>query len=370
MVQRIKTGIPSRLVVGLLSTLLVFPTTMITGCAQVAQRQSAADVQLLSQAQLASLVAPIALYPDPLVSQILMASTYPLEVAEAANWQSANSNLQGDARDQALQQESWDASVKSLVSFPPVLQMMGSQLSWTQNLGDAVLAQQSDVMSVIQALRAKAQDAGALQSSAQQTVSGGNGDPIIIEPANPQMVYVPTYNPSVVYGAWPYPAYPPVAYYPPGYVSGMAFVSFGVGMAAGTALWGGCHWGGGLSSGNALTINNSAFNNFNRNTNSRWRDANLNGNSAWKPDPQRRRANLASVRNSLQHDRFRDDARRDGFDGDKRYRDRSSFGERHEDGFGDAHGARFDDGRRFGEGGRRLGGAARHLGGAARHIHR
>lgn len=370
MVKRIRTGIPSRLVVGLLSTLLVFPTTMVTGCAQVAQRQSAADVQQLSQAQLASLVAPIALYPDPLVSQILMASTYPLEVAEAANWQSANSNLQGDARDQALQQQSWDASVKSLVSFPPVLQMMGSQLSWTQNLGDAVLAQQSDVMSAIQALRAKAQDAGALQSSAQQTVSGGNGDPIIIEPANPQMVYVPTYNPAVVYGAWPYPAYPPVAYYPPGYVSGTALVSFGVGMAAGTALWGGCHWGGGWGGNNSLTVNNSNFNNFNRNTNSNWRGGSLNGHSDWKPDPQRRSANLGGMRSSLRRDRLRDDVRRDGFDGDSRYRDHSSFGGHHDEGFGDAHGARFDDGRRFGDEGKRLGGAARHLGGAARHLHR
>ena len=164
--------LPSRLLVGLISAALAFPAAIPVAYAQDAQQQ---QPQKMSQEQLAALVAPIALYPDPLVAQVLMASTYPLEVAEAYNWQRANSRLTGNALNQALQQQNWDASVKSLVSFPPVLGMMGSQLSWTQELGDSVLAQQSDVMNAIQTLRAKAQQSGALTSTSQQTVTGGNG---------------------------------------------------------------------------------------------------------------------------------------------------------------------------------------------------
>ncbi len=148
-----KPGLPSRLLVGLVSAALAMPAMVPVAYAQSSQQSGAAQ---LSQAQLSALVAPIALYPDSLVSQVLMASTYPLEVAEASSWQKANSGLKGNALNQALQQQTWDASVKSLVSFPPVLNMMGSELSWTQNLGNAVLAQQSDVMNAIQALRAKA----------------------------------------------------------------------------------------------------------------------------------------------------------------------------------------------------------------------
>lgn len=198
-----------------MSVALALPATAPLAYAQDAQQSG--GQQQMSQAQLAALVAPIALYPDPLVAQVLMASTYPLEVAEAYNWQKANSRLKGDALNQALQQQNWDASVKSLVSFPPVLGMMGSQLSWTQELGNATLAQQSDVMNAIQALRAKAKASGALQSNSQQTVTtqgSGSNETIVIQPANPQVVYVPTYNPTAVYGGWPYPAYPPYAYYP------------------------------------------------------------------------------------------------------------------------------------------------------------
>ena len=282
-----KPGLPSRLLVGLVSAALAMPAMVPVAYAQSSQQSGAAQ---LSQAQLSALVAPIALYPDSLVSQVLMASTYPLEVAEASSWQKANSGLKGNALNQALQQQTWDASVKSLVSFPPVLNMMGSELSWTQNLGNAVLAQQSDVMNAIQALRAKAQQSGALQSNTQQTVSGGGSAPIVIQPANPQVVYVPAYNPAVVYGGWPYPAYPPYTYYPPGYVAGTALLSFGVGMAVGAALWGGCHWGGGYGGG-SLTVNNNNFNNFNKNTNNNW-SGNRSGSDTWKPDAQRRSANL------------------------------------------------------------------------------
>ena len=386
LVKSHKIGIPSRLLVGLVSTLLAFPATVPLAYAQGSQQQSGAAQ--LSEAQLAALVAPIALYPDPLVSQVLMASTYPLEVGEAANWQKANSKLKGDALNQALQQQNWDPSVKSLVSFPPVLQMMGSQLSWTQQLGNAVLAQQSDVMNTIQTLRAKAQQSGALKSSSQQTVSGGNGAPIVIQPANPQVVYVPTYNPAVVYGGWPYPAYPPYTYYPPGYVAGTALLSFGIGMAVGAALWGGCHWGGGgWGGGNSLTINNNNFNNFNRNTNSNWTGGNRSGSSNWSADAQRRSANVGGGSNAMrdaQRDQLRQNLDRGGLSGGERGGDRFAGGDRtggdragaergggsrgdfgHDaGGFGDTRGARFDGGHSFGGGGRSFGGGGGgHFGG-------
>lgn len=396
-----KISLPSRLVVGLVSTLLAFPAAIPAAYAQANQQQSS-EAQL-SQAQLAALVAPIALYPDPLVSQVLMASTYPLEVGEAANWQKANSNLKGNALSQALQQQNWDASVKSLVSFPPVLQMMGSQLSWTQNLGNAVLAQQSDVMNAIQDLRAKAQQSGALTSTSQQTVSGGNGQPIVIQPANPQVVYVPAYNPTAVYGGWPYPAYPPYAYYPPGYVAGTALLSFGVGMAVGAALWGGCHWGGGgWGGGNSLTINNNNFNNFNRSTNSNWTGGNRSGSSNWSSDTQRRAANMgggSSLQRDAQRDQLRQNLDRGGLSGGERSGggsfdrggDRLGGGERSGDGFdrsgadrggrtggdfghdsggfGDTRGARFSGGDHFGGGGGSRsfgGGGGGHFGGGRR----
>ncbi len=367
-----KREIPSQLLAGLLVTALslpaVVPVTYAQGSSQIQTNKQ-------SQAQLEALVAPIALYPDPLVSQILMASTYPLEVSEATNWLRANSNLKGNALNTALQQQNWDASVKSLVSFPPVLEMMGSQLTWTQNLGNAVLAQQSDTMSAIQALRAKAKKTGALQSNSQQTVTSqgsGSSETIVIQPANPQVVYVPSYNPTVVYGAWPYPAYPPVAYYPPGYVAGTALLSFGVGMAVGAALWGGCHWGGGYGGG-SLTVNNNTFNNFNRNTNSNW-SGNKNGTSDWKPDQQRRNANIGggSANRDAERDQLRQNLQKNGISGDDRSnlgnRDSNRDGDRNpgdrnsgardyspsnfrndSSGFGDSRGARFSGGDdRFG----------------------
>ncbi len=172
--------------------------------------------------EIEQLVAPIALYPDSLVSQILMASTYPLEVVQADRWAKANKTLKGDALTKALEAQSWDPSVKSLVNFPQVLAMMSEKLDVTQKLGDAFLAQQKDVMDAIQRLRAKAQAQGNLKTTKEQTViveqparkprSSSNRAQttvIKIEPTNPQVVYVPTYNPTVVYGAWPYPAYPP-----------------------------------------------------------------------------------------------------------------------------------------------------------------
>ncbi|MCD8504238.1 MAG: DUF3300 domain-containing protein [Burkholderiaceae bacterium] len=351
-----------------LPSMLPYPTSV--AMAQSSGQQ--ASTQQLSQAQLASLVAPIALYPDPLVAQILMASTYPLEVAEAYNWQKSNEQLKGTALNNALKQQTWDASVKSLVTFPAVLGMMGSQLSWTQQLGNAVLAQQKDVMAAIQDLRKKAQASGALKSTPQQTVStegSGSSSTVVIQPANPQVVYVPTYNPTVVYGGWPYPAYPPVSYYPPGYVAGTALLSFGVGMAVGAALWGGCHWGSG-----SITINNNNFNNFNRNTVNNWVNNNRSETSNWRADAQRVSQNRSSLENnprvSAERDQLRqnldrsgwmannDDRRSDMQDaarnaGDRRdnFRDAGSdhFGDFSRDrGFGDVSRARFGGGEHFG----------------------
>ena len=392
MSQESNPSLPSRLLVGLLSVALALPATAPLAYAQDAQQSGN---QQMSQAQLAALVAPVALYPDPLVAQVLMASTYPLEVAEAYNWQKANSRLKGDALNQALQQQNWDASVKSLVSFPPVLGMMGSQLSWTQELGNAVLAQQSDVMNAIQALRAKAKASGALQSNSQQTVTtqgSGSNETIVIQPANPQVVYVPSYNPSVVYGGWPYPAYPPYAYYPPGYVAGTALLSFGLGMAVGAALWGGCHWGGGgWGGGNSLTVNNNNFNNFNRNTNNNWSGSSRSGTSNWQADSQRRANNLSGGGNRMSgagggtasRDAERDQLRqnldrgglsggdrsggeRGGFSGgDRTGGERTGGGSRDPGGFGDTRHANFGSGDRFGgSGGSHFGGGGgSHFGG-------
>jgi len=180
-----------------------------------AQPTSAPASPPLTAAQLERLAAPIALYPDPLVAQILMAATYPLEIVEADRWLQipANAALKGDALAAALQQQSWDPSVKSLVSFPKVLQIMDTNLDWTEQLGDAFLAQQADIMDAIQRLRQRAQTAKSLVSTPQQTASTEEQE-IVIEPASPEIVYVPVYNPWCVYGPWPYADYPPFDFEP------------------------------------------------------------------------------------------------------------------------------------------------------------
>jgi hypothetical protein len=193
------------------------------------------------QEELDQLLAPIALYPDALLAQILMAATYPLEVVLAARWVRAHPDVKGPQLEAAMQQQPWDPSVKSLTAFPQVLAMMDGNLEWTQKLGDAFLAQQPDVMATVQMLRAKARGAGYLQSTPQQTVIA-EPQYIRIEPATPQIVYVPVYNPTVVYGPWWYPAYPPYYWYPPGYVVGASVFSFGIGLAVGAVLWGGFDW--------------------------------------------------------------------------------------------------------------------------------
>jgi Protein of unknown function (DUF3300) len=237
-----------------------------------AQQPGVAGSSPFKPEELEQIVAPIALYPDPLIAQIFMASTYPLEVIQAARFAKANPNLKDAALDDELKKQPWDDSVKALVSFPQVLEMMDSQLEWMQKLGDAVLAQQKATMDAIQRLRAKAQTAGNLKSTEQQKVIVEQAEPpqqqtiIRIEPANSEIVYVPTYNPTIVYGAWPYPAYPPYYYYPPyypvGYFAATAAIAFGLGMLAGGAIWGGCNWGRG-----DIDVDVNRQNNFSRNVN-------------------------------------------------------------------------------------------------------
>ncbi len=223
-----------------------------------------------SPEQIEALVAPIALYPDSVLSQVLMASTYPLEIVHAARWVKANPNVKGDAAVKAVENESWDTSVKSLVAFPQILEPMNDKIDWTQKLGDAFLAQQKDVFAAVQRLRARAKDAGNLKSNEQQNVvveqAPAGGQTIVkIVPANPEVIYVPAYNPTVVYGAWSYPAYPPTYWPPyPAYYPGAALATgfaWGIGLAAAGAIFSDCNWGGG-----DVNIDVDKATNINRNT--------------------------------------------------------------------------------------------------------
>ena len=241
--------------------------------------------------QLDQMLAPIALYPDALLSQTLMAATYPLEVVEAARWTQANPNLKGDAAVQAVKNKDWDVSVKSLVAFPQTLAMMNNNLDWTQKIGDAMIGQQKDVAESIQRLRGKAAAAGNLKTTSQQKVTtqtSGSNSAIVIEPANPELIYVPYYNPTWAYGPWPYPAYPPV-YYPPPPNYGAALATgmmFGLGVAAGAAMFGGWHWGwsgtGWGASYTTVNVNRATSINVNNFDANRYRDG------QWQHDPAHR----------------------------------------------------------------------------------
>jgi hypothetical protein len=180
--------------------------------------QAAPAAYVYSQAELDQMLAPIALYPDALLSQILMAATYPIEVSEAARWCRANPGLTGDDAVRAVQNEDWDPSVKSLVAFPELLQRMDEKREWTRTLGDAFLAQETQMMDEVQRLRHRAQAAGSLRSD-ERIVVRERGPVIVLEPYAPEYIYVPYYDPLVVYGPWWYPDYLPVAWSPwPGYV--------------------------------------------------------------------------------------------------------------------------------------------------------
>ncbi len=249
------------------------------GAVQAARAQ---DDKKFKPEELDQMLAPIALYPDDLLSQILMAAGYPLEIVEAARWSKANPTLKGAVK--AVKDKDWDTSVKSLVAFPDVLANLNEHLDWTQKMGDAMIAQENDVADSIQRLRAKASAAGNLQSTPQQTVTTqGSGDSIqyVIQPTNPEVIYVPSYSPSWAYGAWPYPAYPPV-YYP--FAGALARGFFwGVGVAAAGAMFGGWNWGGRGNSYVNVNVNRAVNidNHFNRN--------NINTDGRWRHDPDHRK---------------------------------------------------------------------------------
>ena len=246
---------------------------------------------VFKQEELDQILAPIALYPDSLLSQVLMASTYPLEVVQADRWAKQNNDLTGDALAAALEKETWDPSVKSLVTFPQVLTMMSEKLDWTQKLGDAFLAQQKEVMDTAQKLRSKAQEQGTLKTTEQQVVTA-EPNIIIINSADPQVVYVPTYNPTVVYGTWPYPEYPPYYYYPPGYLYRATPYYFGTGVAVGAAwgyAWGHSNWHGG-----DVDIDVSRNLNLNQNINrgayaKQYQATGRSGTGAWQHNPANRK---------------------------------------------------------------------------------
>src|SRR5256886_6605034 len=239
--------------------------------------------------QLDSLVAPIALYSDPLLAQTLAASSYPLEIIQLQQWMDRNKGLKGKALADAVAKQPWDPSVQGLVAYPEVVTRMADNIQWTTDLGNAFLAQQSDVMDAVQRMRAKAQGTGNLKTSAQQvvqteTVPSGK-QVITVEPAQPDVVYVPSYDPQVVYGAAP-PAY---SYYPytyPGYVPGTA-LAWGAGIALGAAAWGswGGHWGDCDWNGGNVKINNNY--NYNRNNNFN-RNVSRQGQGNWQHNPQHR----------------------------------------------------------------------------------
>ena len=210
-------------------------------------------------AQLQQLVAPIALYPDSLVAQVLAASTFPAQIVEADRYLQDNPNLKGDALAQAVDQMSWDPSVKALTAFPTVLGNMDKNLSWTSSLGDAYYNQQQDVMDAVQVMRQKAQSTGNLKSTDQQTVQSQGSD-IVIQPANPQVVYVPAYNPWLVYGypvtPWPYwYNYPGIWWGGPSLYWGG--VGFGIGFYGGYG-WGWNHWGTNWG-GHTVVYNHSTY---------------------------------------------------------------------------------------------------------------
>jgi hypothetical protein len=212
-----------------LASFIVIVAIGVSTPLQLAAEEPKSPADLFPAEQIEQLVAPIALYPDALIAQILMASTYPLDVVQAKRWLDDHGDLEGEALDQAVREEPWDDSVKALVFFPSVLTFMSDNLDWTQDLGDAVLSQQGEVTDTIQRLRAEADQAGALASTEQQRVEKA-GDTIIIQPAQPEVVYVPTYDPVAVYGGSSPPAQP---YYPDAYADAAA--SYQSGFAAGQA---------------------------------------------------------------------------------------------------------------------------------------
>jgi hypothetical protein len=245
--------------------------------------------QALTPDQLQNLVAPIALYPDPLLGQVLAASTYPLEVVEAWQWLQRNPNLTGAALTAAVQQENWDPSVQALVVFPDVLKQLNADVNWTTNLGNAFLAQQADVMNAVQVMRQQAQQAGKLASTPQEQVSDDQGA-IDINPVNPDVIYVPEYNPVWIWGPALYYPYPTWYWPAPSIlVGGLGFgfyppISMGFYFGYGWRGWGGWGWHPAWGT-HTVNVNASFIHRYNFNEG---RVANLHGTTVWAHDPAHR----------------------------------------------------------------------------------
>ncbi len=250
-----------------------------------ADPQSVAQPQLTAE-QINQLVAPIALYPDNLLGQILTASTYPLEVVVAARWSASNKNVTGQALEDAMQLQSWDPSVKALAAVPQVLLMMSEKLEWTQQLGTAYLVQPDDIAAAVQILRARADANGNLKGNDKVKVRRVAAPPppahlvvvdplppeyIVIEPYEPDYLFVPVYDPWVVYGVWPYPTWRPFYWYPPGYVA-VGIIGFGAPILVGAALWANYNW-----HSRRVGINVVNYNKFNH-----AHLANIPANQSWK----------------------------------------------------------------------------------------
>jgi hypothetical protein len=276
--------LPNRFTAVICSLLLISFSALSTAAeqGQPQSQGSGQDAPKITNDQLDSLVAPIALYPDPLLAQVLAASTYPLEIIQLQQWLAEHMDLKDQALQDAVQKEDWDPSVQALASLPDALKQLADNIKWTTDLGNAFLAQQSDVMDAVQRMRKKAQDVGNLKSNQQQKVETKtveNKTVVVVEQADPQVVYVPSYNPTVVFGPPVYP-YPLIAYPPLGaYVAGAA-ISFGVGVAIGAAFHGGWGWHCGWGHNN---VNINRNNTYVRNSN-----FNRTGNNTWQHNPQHR----------------------------------------------------------------------------------
>src|SRR6195256_1302207 len=278
-----------RQIAALICAVAILPGDMNLLASQTSQPPANKQAPTIPPEQLESLVAPIALYPDPMLSQTLVASTYPLEIIQLQQWLEKNKNLKDQALVDAVKKQPWDPSIQAMAALPDVVKQLSENVQWTTDLGNAFLAQQSDVMDAVQRMRKKAKDAGNLKSSEQQKVETQvveSKQVIVIQQSSPEVVYVPSYNPTVVYGAPAYP-YPPIAYPPPGYYAAGMAISFGVGLAMGAAWGGGWgynnNWGGGNNNININTNNNFVKNSNRQNVSNR-----SGGGNTWQHNPQHR----------------------------------------------------------------------------------
>src|SRR5437763_7249383 len=261
---------------------LVCVMLMVPGDTSLRAQENGQEQAKISNEQLDSLVAPIALFPDPLLAQTLAASTYPLEIVQLQQWLEKHKNLKDKALANAVAKEPWDPSIQSMAALPDLVNRLANDIQWTTDLGNAFLAQQADVMEAVQRMRRTAENKGNLKSSEQQKIETEQVEGktvIVIQQANPEVIYVPSYDPMLVYGAPVYP-YPPIYYPPAGYYAAGMAISFGVGVAMGAAWGGGWGYNSGWGGNNDININNnnSFVNNSNRNSGNTNRPSNRPSN--------------------------------------------------------------------------------------------